>query len=262
MKKIVKFAVLATLVVGCAKEPNVEIEYGDGSVLFECVTQRSVSETTKATYDLPSELIPSGDQFSLQLTGEYVDSESEQTESFSAYYQTIESYSETLPSVPAGDYTALISYGDTSLEGATNACFVGESDFEIIARKTSEEVIIATLSNSAIRVTTTEWFDNYYSDAEFTITTAAGNEFSFEPNDGQLIFVQPSSTLKLKGSATKSQTGTSVEFPESTIGTTEVRTLNTIVVDASQAGGASITITFDQTLTEVKLEDSELNPEV
>lgn len=263
MKRVFKLVAVVALMASCAQKESTDSQYGEGLVRFECAAQQTVSETTKAaTYELPSELIPNGEEFSLALTGTYVNPDTQQSDDFSANYSTVRSYNESLPPLTAGDYHAAISYGDISIEGADNACFAGELDFEVVARKTSNETIAASLANSAIRLSTTEWFDKYYADAEFTIVTAAGNEFNFEPHGDEIIFVQPNSKLVLKGSAVKSQTGVAVDFPANTIGTTSVRTLNTIVVDASQAGGASISISFDQTLTEVKLDDCELNPEV
>lgn len=261
MKKFIALSVLAVFMVGCTKDT--QTQYGQGTVQLECEAQSSVIQTTKAdTYELPTSVIPSHELFSLKLTGEYVDSETGQTESYSAQYESISNYQDSLPILSAGQYHAMVSYGDPSSEGTEAACFSGELDFEVVARKNSTETISASLSNSAIKITSTEWFDNYYTDAEFTITTSAGNSFTLVPNDDQIVFVAASSQITLEGRATKSQTGADIEFSGLVIGTTEARTISTIVVDASQAGGTSILVSFDQTLTEVDLGEIELNPNV
>ncbi len=250
------------LFVGCATSSSTEVELGEGSVIFNCEASSTVNQTTRSTCELPSDLIPAVEDFSLEISGEYIDSESLATESYNTEYQSISDYNEAAPMIPAGNYQATISHGTKGAEGASCALFSGSTTFEVIARKEISKSITASLTNSAIQVQTTEWFDNYYSDVLLTITTAAGNSFDFTSNDEQLIFVDAASEITLKGSATKAQTGTTVEWSESVIGTTEAQTLSTITVDASQAGGATISITFDQTLTEVTLDDTELNPEV
>ncbi len=262
-RKLINLVAATLLLVSCAKEATPYSESAEGSVQFLCEPQGLVSEITRATFelDLSEDLIPTSDQFSLTLTGEYTDYESGSEATYSAYYTYLATYHENVPLLATGDYKAIVSYGDTSVEGADNPCFYGEAEFEIVARKESSETIIANISNSVIRVVTTEWFDNYYIDAEFVVTTAAGNEFTFGANDGQFIFVAPGSSLTLSGVATKSQTGTQVTFPESTIGSTTVQTLSTITIDAGEAGGATLSITFDQTMTEVTLDEVELNPE-
>ncbi len=263
MKKLTTLFALAMLIVSCNKNESSSAEqYGECSVLFECKTQTSIDEITKATYDLPTELIPDGGLFSLTMTGEYVDYDTEETKSYSSYYATLNDYLDNVPLLSAGDYSASISYGDISVEGANNPCFKGSLDFEIIARKTSEETISASLSNSAIRVVTTDWFNYYYSDAEFIVTTSLGNEFSFSADDDQLIFVEALTELTLKGSAKNAQTGTWTDFSESVIGTTAACTVYTITIDASQAGGAQITIYFNQEFTNVAVDGGELNPEL
>lgn len=248
------------LLAGCTSQAESTAEWGEGQVSLSSQTQIALEETSRASYELSSELIPSSDQFSLELSGSYTDSESGEQMSYSSSYESIEDYNAELPWLYKGDYIATISYGDTSIESATNACFSGELKFEVIARKQSEEAITATLSNSAIRVVTTEWFDNYYTDAEFSVTTAAGNTFDFTPNDGVVIFVPAECELTLEGSAKNSQTGASVTFSKSSIGATIAHKLNSITINAGQAGGSIIEITLDETLTEVNTE-IELNPE-
>ncbi len=264
MKRIFNLMAVTILFVGCTKETNLNTQLGEGSISFECQTQLSVSETTKAsdaTYELPESLIPAGDDFALALTGEYLNSETGLMESFSANYESIALYNETLPTLGAGNYKAVATYGEITEEGAEAACFGGEVEVTVVADELTQATIIAALLNSAIKVETTEWFDNYYEDAQFTVMTSAMNEFTFEPNDGEMIFVAPSSTLTLSGRATNAQTGAEMTFSAVEIGETTARTLSTILVDASLAGSASLNITFDQTLTEVQLGEVDLNPD-
>ena len=77
--------------------------------------------------------------------------------------------------MPSGDYTATISYGDPQQEGSTAFCYQGALDFTILARKTIQKTITASLTNSVISLECGEWFKKYYSEAQFTVQTEAGN---------------------------------------------------------------------------------------
>ncbi len=269
MNKLINISALTLLLFGCAKETSLESQSGEGSVLFECVAEPSIGITTKADddtqtyYYLVDSLIPTSADFALHITGDYVDYETGEAMTYDKSYESLDSYNDNVPLLGAGDYKAVLSYGDITVESAENACFTGELEFEIVARKYDSAEITATLANSMIRLQTDEWFDKYYSQAEFTITTSALNEFIFsqDAEEEVIIFIAPESTLLLKGSATNAQTGAEVEFPESEIGVSAVRTLNTIVVSADQAGGATLSVRFDQSLTEISFEDIDLNPE-
>ena len=176
-------------------------------------------------------------------------------------YTTLSEY--TAPFMPSGDYTATISYGDPQQEGSTAFCYQGALDFTILARKTIQKTITASLTNSVISLECGEWFKKYYSEAQFTVQTEAGNNFSFTHSSSPdtPIFVKPGSKLLLKGTAVKAQNGVKVEFPQQQIGVTTARTWHKIRIDASQAGQGSISIRLDDTLTEVPPQEIELNPE-
>jgi hypothetical protein len=132
-----------------------------------------------------------------------------------------------------------------------------------IVFKTIQKTITASLTNSVISLECGEWFKKYYSEAQFTVQTEAGNNFSFTHSSSPdtPIFVKPGSKLLLKGTAVKAQNGVKVEFPQQQIGVTTARTWHKIRIDASQAGQGSISIRLDDTLTEVPPQEIELNPE-
>lgn len=267
MKKLrLSLLPLALLIVGgCSNQGNEIATDGDGQVTFACTTQSSVEELTRATstYELPTALIPQEiDQFSLYLTGSYTDADTGEAATYEATYETLESYHSELPMLGAGNYTATISLGDIDAEAMDAPCYEGTHSFEVVARKTSSETITTTLINSVVRMQSSDWFDNYYTDAAFTLTTSTGNSFDFVPNDEQLLFLPPNTTLTLSGSATKVSNGVAVTFPATTIGTTTARTIVTLVVEAGSVGGGSISITIDDTPIEITPIEIELNPEV
>lgn len=237
MKKyLLILTTLALLGGGCSKEEIPETTDGEGSVEFRTTTCSEVdSQTTRAQTSLPDNCKPSGNSFKLVVKGK----EGTATAEYLAEYTTLSEY--TAPFMPSGDYTATISYGDPQQEGSTAFCYQGALDFTILARKTIQKTITASLTNSVISLECGEWFKKYYSEAQFTVQTEAGNNFSFTHSSSPdtPIFVKPGSKLLLKGTAVKAQNGVKVEFPQQQIGVTTARTWHKIRIDASQAGRAA-----------------------
>ena len=146
MKKyLLILTTLALLGGGCSKEEIPETTDGEGSVEFRTTTCSEVdSQTTRAQTSLPDNCKPSGNSFKLVVKGK----EGTATAEYLAEYTTLSEY--TAPFMPSGDYTATISYGDPQQEGSTAFCYQGALDFTILARKTIQKTITASLTNSVI----------------------------------------------------------------------------------------------------------------
>lgn len=263
MKKILcAWMVAAALVpVGCSSGPQPvgggTAETGD--VRVAVVASASVSSQTRTgTIDLPEASIPDADAFALRITGTY-ENELGVEQSYEQSWASVGVFDS--PKMVRGNYKAAVVYGSMEEEGAGAACFAGSQPFTIFARKTVSATVSATLQNAAFRVAFSEWFNRYYTDAKITIRTESDHSFTFTPANASVIFVKPSTKLFLKGTAVKAQTGTAVEFPEAEIGTTAARTLHTVAVDASQAGGGKLVVDLDDTFTELEEQVIELNPE-
>ncbi|HJA98481.1 MAG TPA: DUF4493 domain-containing protein [Candidatus Alistipes avicola] len=241
------------LSIGCSKEENTTTETGFGTVEFAPTISLMIE--TRATTNLPETVIPDAGDFWLLLKGK----PGTETESFSAEYEKFHTYDK--PYMASGDYTATIRYGDPSQEGVTAYCYEGTQEFTVLARQTIQQNITASLVNSVISLSCSEMFNKYYTDAEFIVRTESGNEFKFANASSAMIFVKAESKLFLSGTATKSQNGVEVQFPEHEIGSTVARTWHKIEVDASQVGQGSIDIRLDDTLTPIELEEIEINPE-
>lgn len=261
MKKyLLILSLLALLGAGCSTEENSGIEGETGFVELRTEISAQVEESTPARADetkatLPANCIPATGTFHLVIKNQ------EGTEEYLAEYPTFSEYN--APMMPSGDYSATINYGDLTKEGGTAFCYRGTLDFTILARKTIQKSITASLINSAFSLSRNEWFDKYYVDAEFVVRTESNNSFNFTQTTSSLmpIFVKPATKLFLKGTATKAQNGVKVEFPEHEIGLTTARTWHKITIEASQVGQGGIQIKLDDKLTEVKPVDIELNPE-
>lgn len=287
MKKwMLPMLVVALATTACSSDNEAATPLrGEGKVTFDCATEAFVADiTTRATegYQLPAELLPSGNEMQLTLSGNYT----EETEDGSTVEQsygprtwaTVTDYNTEAPELEAGlydavtthkflnSYSATISYGNPDEEGAAKPCFAGGAEnFTIAANKTTTVPLTARLSNSCFVVEVTEWMLAYYTNIELTIHTAT-NSFAFSPTTtapSELIFVKPNQQLALSGKAVKAQNGVEVEFPKTTIGSGAIaaESCYTISVDHSTVGSGALQIAFDDTFTEVPAVDVELNGE-
>lgn len=261
-------------VVGCSKSSDAAADsnqsaaqMGYGTVSLSAAVSGSVAivETrVESMYELPEAIVPTSADFAMTLSGSYVDP-SEEDESLiykvEKSYDSFDSYNEELPQLYTNDdgYSVTVSYGDSSVEGENMPSYYGQSVITVVARTNSRASIEASLVNSIFTFATSEWFDLYYTDAEFTITTSAGSEFTFGKGvDERLIFVEAGTELTLSGSATKTN-GSSVTFAANKIGVTTSGVLTSIKVDASQAGSQTISVTFDGTIVETEEQEVEFN---
>ncbi len=238
-------------------------EAGFGKVAFNVATESSVA-TRSDKFELPAEYIPTAEEIELRIVGSYLDVDDDmQLKEYDQTFESVATYNELLPYLPAGDYTASV-YHDNS------AIFAGSVSFTVVARRLDAEAnLTATLQNSAIKVTATDSFVGYFGGgATITISTSAGDKFQYiYPMEGEpaIIFVDADLELYLEGEGTKQATtesgrAESVTFTKQKIGTTAMATISNITIDAAAAGGATITVTLEDTITEYTESDLELNP--
>ena len=257
------------------------------------------AEAEEGRFKLPEDIIPKAGNFTLSISGSYTKNnstyawswptatpqgeEGESTGSGESTENVIEpktvaAFHEENPDIEAGaydayekrylnSYIATITYGDPDAEGVGKAYFAGTSaPFSVYPGRTETVSFNARLANSCFTLQVTEWMLNYYDNIELTIHTAT-KEFTFELNDttpSSLIFVKSGQQLSFSGTAVKSQTGTTVEFPEVAIGPTQIaaETHYAISVNHEAAGGGKLQITFGDEFTEVDPVEEELNPDV
>lgn len=262
--KIIFISVAALLmVVSCNLKESVESSLEWGTVDFDCTTLDWVEQMTRtaSVYSIPSELIPSADDLLLEITGSYIDPDTASSEEFAWGPQSFSDYRESLPMIYSGEsYSARFYSGSAGAEGDTAAYFSGSVDFAVVARDSLTLEVSVGLTNSIICVESDELFDGYYSDATFTVATSSGGSFDFSLPSSRIVFVEAGASLTLSGSATKRSSGESVTFNATQIGSTSSRTMSRITITTGSIGGQNITITLDDTVTEVEQTTIELNP--
>ncbi len=266
MRKIITIFCALTLAVSCNKEgATPSSKAGMGSVSFTTSVMDNVNEYTRAeeVFTIPSDLVPESEELIIDITGSYVDPQSGETENYSYGPKTLAEYNVAQPMLYASDdYTATFHYGESGVEGEDGAYYAATTEFEILARGTAEESVTVDLQNSIVRVECDDMFAGYYTDAQFKVTTGTGNSFTFDAPTDKLVFVEAQTTITIEGSATKVNGGSRVTFSPVEIGTTSAKSISRIKVAASSIGASNLTITLDDTLTEMEITSVELNPEL
>lgn len=251
--------VLALVLSGC--DNGIRSDANDvaatGGIAFECGIASRVALHNNGTRTLPESVMPDINDIALVIT-------SNEDEEFSLHYSTMRRYDK--PLLTEGLYTAHFSCGDIDEEGEEKACFAGQTEFTIVARTTITEEVTLSLANSVINLTTSEWFQKYYTDYSLTLRTDSGLERTYTGTsdmpvvDTEALFVKPAGTISLSGSAVKTN-GIEVEFPETVLCVTRPNTWHEIEVTAGEASEGCIKIQLDDKMMKIKEKEIELNPE-
>ncbi len=250
---ILLLASAAVAAGGCAKNETPADSDGYGTLRIDCRTDAMI--TTRA--EIAVTPAPTAGELSLTISG---------TE-FSKTWESLSAFNDAGETIPAGSYTAELRYGDPKAEGVGKVCYYGSKAIEIVARQRVEETIPVQIANAQVLVSATESFLNYFHDATFTVTTSAGNRFTFTPGAetaDEAVFVEAGTTLTLTGTAKlQSQTGTAFDrnyaFPEQRLDRTVARTRHTFLFDARDNGSATLTINLDDGFLDERTIDVELN---
>lgn len=155
------------------------------------------------------------------------------------------------PDLYPGTYTATLEYGDPAAVGPDKPYYKGEvqAEVEVSEKKTCR--VAVKICNAAVRVTATDNFKNYFSDARFTLVIddkETDYAFTFGADD-RPIFVPAGAKVAVKGSVRRpSQISANdkdgeeldIEVPARS---TTAGTLHTFAFTA-QAGGASVEVVF------------------
>lgn len=155
----------------------------------------------------------------------------------------------------AGNYKVTATYGDLEDEGFDKPFFTGTSDFTIAGAQTAEVTVNVSLGNTIIMVSCSENFRNYYKDYTFRLSRNGSGIVTFIKGETRAAFVD-AYKFTLEGTLV-SETRTRTFSKDYT--SLDEATAYTIMFDASNVGGASITITFNNEVETINLGDFELN---
>ena len=164
-------------------------------------------------------------------------------------WPTLADYDE--PELYPGTYTATLEYGDPTAVGPDRPYYKGEVQTEVAIAEERLCRIGVTIRNAAVRVTATEEFADYFSDARFVLEVDdAETPYVFTLGDeDRPVFVPAGAKIALKGSVRRpSQTSANDAEGElleiaATARTAVAGTLYTFAF-AAQAGGATVEVVF------------------
>ena len=162
---------------------------------------------------------------------------------------------DTATLLKAGNYKVTASYGDLEDEGFDKPYFTGEAEFTVAGSQTSEVEVSVALGNTVILVSCTDSFRNYYKDYTFSLSRSGKEIVAFAKDEARGAFVD-GYKFTLEGtlsSETRTQTFTK-EYSS-----LDEATAYTFMFDVANTGGASITITFNDSVETIELGDLELN---
>ncbi|MEG1644702.1 MAG: DUF4493 domain-containing protein [Alistipes sp.] len=235
---------IACTFIGCSTQAD-PTPSGYGSVQFACTTSEEVLSRAATTVTVPV----AGD-FALTITNG------------SDYTQTWAHFTDFVPSahkLKEGNYTASITWGDSALEGINKPFYTGTTPFIIESDKTASAAITAKLGNAQVRILCTAAFKGYFHNTAFTLTTAAGNNFSYTDQTEDALFVRANAAFDLTGTAIK-QNGVPFTLPTQHVAAAKPQTRYTYTFDVSTVGSATVSIYLDDTLIEEIVINEELNP--
>ena len=178
----------ALLAAGCSTENKAEgTEYG--TLKVSCTADGSIDAASDDTSRMPAApSVPQAGDFTLTVTGE----------SGTQKWDTLAEFEQSETVFRMGAYTVSVAHGDPDAEGIDKPYYAAEKSVEVLPRRAATVEMTATIANSQTVVRATEQFLNYFHDAQFTVTTASGNQFDFTP--GSTPADASSSTWKSKPS--------------------------------------------------------------
>ena len=229
-----------------------------GTLKVSCTADGSIVAASDDTSRMPAApSVPQAGDFTLTVTGE----------SGTQQWDTLTEFEQSDAVFRMGTYAVSVAHGDPDAEGIDKPYYAAEKSVEVLPRRAATVEMTATIANSQTVVRATEQFLNYFHDAQFTVTTASGNQFDFTPGStpaDEPVFVKSATTLKVTGTARRqSQTGTDegpkVTFSEQTLEATSPRTCHVLTFDAKDAGSVTLTVTLSDDYTETRPIDCEVN---
>lgn len=242
MKNILKAAAVALLAVSCGKAN----EYGGSSVSFRIgnLHDISIEDVTKSSLaDFVS--VPSAGDFTIKVTDE----------SKATLWEGLLSNWNAEEKIFTGKYNVAASYGTKGEEGYGKAYIAGDADFTVNSASKTVVDLKVSLQNAILKLECTPSFKNYFSQCEFTLQTGSGAEFNMEENNP--VFVE-AFRFTLSGRM-KNPQGIDAEFQKEYSSQILPGKCYTILLDASNVGSGSISVSFNNEVDTVDLGNIELN---
>ena len=254
MKNVFLCAIAALALVAC-QSPSEQLGVGEGKIAVAASVSGDMA-TRAEGFNLPT---PELSDFTLSITG----TENTATAEFSKQWASLSDYRTDDERYAAGWYTVAIANGDVTAEGYTTPCFTASKSVQVLDRnRTVVAELNATVANAIVLIQTTEAFDNYFPQSDFTVTTATNTIEVDKQAEGHL-FIAPQSNVKINCSCIRQSNlaaGTVESLATQTIEATAPATRYIVTYDLTTVGGVKITVKLNETVIDTIVVDTELNP--
>ena len=242
MKRIKSFMIMLGVfaAVSCTKNQTSDC----GQVSFDILSDSDIIEVTRSNVSDYTDL-PSKEDFDIVI---------KDASAASVYSGKISGW-DSSRMLPSGNYTVSASYGSLEDEGFDKPYFYGTANFAVIGDNITSVSVPVSLGNTVIKVETTADFRNYYKDYNFRLTRNGAVIASFAKDDTRAAFVDG---YKITVEGTIASENKEYEFSKDYTNLKEA-TAYTILFDSGNTGGATITVSFNDTVETIELGDYELN---
>ena len=158
--------------------------------------------------------------------------------------------------IPVGEYTAKAVYGDLEDEGFDKPFFEGSQTFTVRGAETTPVSVPVALGNTVVKVSCTDNFKNYYPERTFKLVRGTAEIATFVKDETKAAFID-GWQVQVKGSL-QTETGAEKTF------SAEYKNLNpatayTLVIDVANTGSGAVTLSFNNDVQTVDVEEVELN---
>ena len=163
---------------------------------------------------------------------------------------------DTATKLLAGGYTVEASYGSLEEEGFNKPYFAGSTEFTIAGGVTAEVSVEVALANTIVKISCNDMFRNYYPDYSFELTRGTTPIATYAKDETRGVFID-GYKLNVSGVFT-TETGEEHTFAKE-FSNLDAATAYTMQFDLTNVGGTSVSISFNDTVETVPLDDFELN---
>lgn len=239
LKTIMSVLVLLTA-VSCVKQQT----EGNGLVNFDLKSNLQIADMTRSNVS---------DYTTLPSSGNFTISIYDAAKAL-VWSGKVSEWDATTPLI-AGNYSVEASYGSAEEEGFDKPYFFGSQTFAVQGGQTATVSIPVSLYNTIVRISCGDYFKKYFQDYSFKITRDGATIATFSKDETRGAFVD-GYKIRIEGSMTRS--GETKTFSADYTNLKEA-TAYTFVIDVDNVGGATLTVSFNNTVETINLGDQELN---
>lgn len=251
--KFTKLLLSAALLLGfaaCNNDGDESAEVATGYLTFDVSATQDVENITRAQITIGEATggytVPAAADFTITI----LDADNEQV-----WTGTIGEWDPVATPLKVGDYTVTALY-DNGKAGFNKPVFASEKvAFTIVGAQETAVKIPVTLQNAIVRFTYSDMFLKYYSFDKVTVTSGT-TPIEFAKGETKGAFID-ATDFNIATTFT-SQSGKAVAFNKDY--RAQAASCYTVAFDASNIGGiGTITITLNDEVTEVDMDEIELN---